>query len=229
MCSTSLLYITNSIILEIKQHNKNNLEYYTFNNFFTQDEQDELLKVFNYLRPYLDSQEETGAGKLNDGSSATSKTGYFFDKLVPPPEAGYGFKSKVWDVLKEISTRSNKSSIYSICHNVWNFYTNELKQEGFIDSNLLMSYYNKDGDHYHFHTDACFLTFVYWIHNGDTNFSGGELELQDLEHTIKPLHNTAILFPGNIPHRVLPIKMIDSNKDSGRLTFTMFIGSKPCK
>lgn len=102
-----------------------------------------------------------------------------------------------------------------------------------------VSRYGDDNQHYDWHVDngnniQRLVTFVYYPTDG--NWSGGEIELSNTpvwkgksfsEETlkIKPEKNLGIIFPSNMPHRVLPTKSSKKFED-GRFSVNCWVGIK---
>lgn len=104
-----------------------------------------------------------------------------------------------------------------------------------------VSRYGSDNQHYGFHVDQLgnknrFITLVYYFYKKPKKWTGGEIQLtnspiingEPLEKdpeilTIIPENNTAIIFAGNVAHRVLDTKS-PKDWDSGRFSANIWIG-----
>lgn len=89
--------------------------------------------------------------------------------------------------------------------------------------NTLLSYY-ENSDYYKPHTDYSKITILHWIYKTPKKFTGGDLKLNDSEHSIECVSNRLLVFPSFLTHEVTPIIMEKKflNKKNGRFTITVF-------
>ena len=75
------------------------------------------------------------------------------------------------------------------------------------------------GQSYPPHHDICAYVGTLWLCLNE--FSGGEFVFNDLEKTIKPSHNSCVIFPAGLQHEVLPVK------GQGRFSISHLMGIRP--
>lgn len=107
--------------------------------------------------------------------------------------------------------------------------TNHLLLDSFFETNTdvtLLSYYD-DGDYYKSHRDNAVWTMVYWMHEETRLWKGGELLLEQLDFSMEPRNNCAVLFPSFLIHSVNKIRSEKPLlRGQGRFSFTTFFNIK---
>jgi len=172
----------------------------------------EFFNMFNYMRPYLLPADETASALYPDGTPKKKNFAIFLHECSPIPNI-VKIVNNIYFHQFGVSMQQNVSSdsLYSLYPRTnW-------------DSHLL-SYYNEDKSGYDYHTDSSLITMIMWFNNGEKNYTGGELHFPDYDMTVNCDHNTGIIFPGHVNHGVKPLKIIDKNKDIGRISYTVFTG-----
>ena len=89
----------------------------------------------------------------------------------------------------------------------------------------LVSYY-ENGDYYDTHYDTSVLTCLIHLYKEPKLFTGGDLCLPDFNYTIEDKNNRLLLFPSSVLHKVNPVSISETDKNScnGRYTITKFMG-----
>lgn len=196
----------------IKEINSGPLNYFEIQNAFNYREHKEFMSLFNYYKPYFRSPSETGGEAIEKDSHTYAKQnkGIFLSDLNPIPHFHNHLLTKYLETVFTTPTlQKNASDAFS-----GSFFCN--------DWSSLVSYYSEDNDSYLPHKDLGIITMLIWLHNGPTNFTGGDLTFPEFNITIPAKHNTGIIFPSWITHQVTPIKIIDPRKDSGRICISLF-------
>ena len=103
-----------------------------------------------------------------------------------------------------------------------------------------------DGDYYRMHrdTDATstrFVSFVYFFYAEPRQFYGGELRIYDnrrvkgVAHAdssqlLSPRQDTLVIFPSDLPHELLPVRVPSNKFEDGRFTINGWIhrGAEGC-
>jgi hypothetical protein len=201
---------------DIKLNHKNGLSYYTIKNIFDEDEIERFYHIFNQVKPHLLPPEHSGSALDENKKPLKNNKAIFTDKIKPYPgifldfEKKLGFhRNKMYDLLGD----NKEDSVYALLPsniNTWN---------------SLISYYCEDNHNYKAHSDNSILTFLMWLDEREKNFTGGELRFPKYDITIECEDNTGVLFPSRVLHEVLDVKIIDKNKDKGRITYSTFLGN----
>lgn len=198
-------------------HNiNNNLEYFTIKNSLNQKEQDLFWNTFNYLKPFLSSPEETGSAKDSEGNLLKNNKALFFDQIKPRPII------ENWLINKLHNTVFSNPKLNQYLYNA---FSNSILNNSFL-FNSLISYYNKNNSEYKTHVDTGKFTLLLWFSNSKNNiknFEGGDLVFPDYDIFIPFKHNTGVIFPSWIKHKVTPLQMLDENLDNGKITYTLFL------
>ena len=205
---------------ELEWYNRDGLDFFTISNCLNPQEMDLLAETFGELQPQFKGGKSVGSDielncgcESNCGNCGTPKNnakGIFLNEANPLPQ----IITKVNE--KYFSTLFNNSKVKELPSSV---YASALNTES---SSHLLTYYNQDNQEYKSHVDSSVITCIMWFHNGETNFTGGELYFPEFDIEVPPLHNTGIIFPSHIEHQVKPIQIIDKNRDSGRISYNIF-------
>lgn len=166
------------------------------------------LNEFKRAIPFFKEPKDTGSATTENHSLKKQNSAIFLNEIVDPDY--FSVSSIGYLVLKIIKSIDEKEFTPNSAMNVMRV---------FSSISILLSAY-RDGDYYLSHRDQSGLTLLLWI-SDDTEFTGGDLILTDFDYRIKPLKNTAILFPSYYRHEVTPIK--SDNKDLIRYTISGFL------
>ena len=177
---------------ELEWYNRDNLDFFTISNCLNPTEMDLLSETFGNLLPQF------------------SKKDIFLNEISPLPQITTKINEKYFPAL------FNNSKVKELPSSV---YASALNTES---SSHLLTYDNQDYQEHKAYTSSSVITCIMWFHNGETNFTGGELYFPEIDVQVSPLHNTGIIFPSHIEYQIKPIKIIDKNKDSGKISYSIF-------
>ena len=195
---------------DLEWYNRDGLDFFTISNCLNPQEMDLLAETFGELHPQLQDSKFTASSQNSWGEPLNKAKGIFLHELLQIP--------KITNLIAEkyFTTLHHNNKIKEMPSSV---YANALNTDS---SSHLLSYHNQDNSDYGIHTDSSVITCIMWFHNGETNFTGGELYFPEFDIEVSPLHNTGIIFPSHIKHQVKPIQIIDKNRDSGRISYNIF-------
>lgn len=198
---------------DLEWYNRDGLDFFTISNCLNPTEIDLLAETFGELQPQFGEAKSIGSdiewGVWGETPKNNAK-GIFLNEVNPLPQIITKVNEKYFPSL------FNNSKIKELPSSV---YASALNTES---SSHLLTYYNQDNQEYKSHVDSSVITCIMWFHNGETNFTGGELYFPEFDIEVPPLHNTGIIFPSHIEHQVKPIQIIDKNRDSGRISYNIF-------
>ena len=198
---------------ELEWYNRDGLDFFTISNCLNPQEMDSLAETFGELQPQFKESNSIGSdtewGVWGETPKNNAK-GIFLNEVNPLPQIITQINKKYFPAL------FNNSKVKELPSSV---YASALNTES---SSHLLTYYNQDNQEYKSHVDSSVITCIMWFHNGETNFTGGELYFPEFDIEVSPLHNTGIIFPSHIEHQVKPIQIIDKNRDSGRISYNIF-------
>ena len=195
---------------ELEWYNRDGLDFFTISNCLNPQEMDLLAETFGELQPQFKDPKFTGSSTDPTGVPLNKSKGIFLQELPQIPQITNLITEKYFTTLhRNIKIKEMPSSVFF----------NSLST---THSSHLLSYHSQDYSDYGIHRDIGVITGIMWFHNGETNFTGGELYFPDFDIEVKPLHNTGIIFPSHINHQVKPLKIIDKNRDSGRISYNIF-------
>lgn len=198
---------------ELEWYNRDGLDFFTISNCLNPQEMDLLAETFGELQPQFKENNSIGSDTEWGVWGETPKNdakGIFLNEVNPLPQIITKVNEKYFPAL------FNNSKVKELPSSV---YASALNTES---SSHLLTYYNQDNQEYKPHVDSSVITCIMWFHNGETNFTGGELYFPEFDIEVSPLHNTGIIFPSHIEHQVKPIQIIDKNRDSGRISYNIF-------
>ena len=173
------------------------IPYLRIENFFSEVELTQL--VFPELDYYTRTGKllnalETGSARDQSGDVIKNNHGVFIEQLY---------------------RENSASSIAGLINNLWNTNTCAAIEQtgpwnrGFRQSNAnatLVNYY-QDGDYYMPHVDDVQFTLLIWLWKEPKAWSGGNFYFNDVNHKIKMVNNSAVLFPGCYTHSVDKVNM----------------------
>lgn len=198
----------------------NNFSFLTIEDFFKPHELDAIWKELEFINSdnHLLPPELTGQTYvLPDGKRMKSNKGVFLETIYKDNNFSGIMKYINENLTKErVDLFANANPLYRNIYQV-NYYSH------------LVSYYEQS-DYYEPHSDISNFTFIVWLFKEPKAFSGGELVLNDINHTVEIKNNMAILFPSAASHQVLPVKMNDPSmfdKGLGRYAITCFMNYNP--
>ena len=178
-------------------------------NCYNEEQLERLWTAYDYLKDKLLSPKDTGSAEDESGRIKKNNKGIFLEDLMPLPR----------DLIKDMHETIRKA-IDSNCG-----YPSDSVYRSvpcITSSRCLLQYYSEDNNGYESHNDTSVFTAVMTFNRSPKNFEGGDFYFEDYDVTIPFKHNTGFIFPSNVNHSVLPIKMIDkSTSEGGRLSLTM--------
>ena len=195
---------------DLEWYNRDGLDFFTISNCLNPQEMDLLAETFGELQPQFKGNKSIGSDIWGENTPKNDAKGIFLNEVNPLPQIITKINEKYFPAL------FNNSKVKELPSSV---YASALNTES---SSHLLTYYNQDNQEYKPHVDSSVITCIMWFHNGETNFTGGELYFPEFNIEVPPLHNTGIIFPSHIEHQVKPITIIDKNRDSGRISYNIF-------
>lgn len=166
------------------------------NDYYTEDEVEQILQNLDNLRNELQTPENTGSARNISGQLRKQNKGVFIenDESVLIKLNRKLFGEVAWDLSKH------------------NWFYDYLKQD--VYDRTLVSYY-EDGGYYKPHRDKSIVTAIYYVWKEPKSFDGGELYFGEFKVPI--VNNCLLVFPSTTEHEV---KMV---KGSGRWAITQFV------
>lgn len=195
---------------DLEWYNRDGLDFFTISNCLNPQEMDSLAETFGELQPQFSGNKSIGSDIWGKNTPKNTSKGIFLNEVNPLPQIITKINEKYFPAL------FNNSKVKELPSSV---YASALNTES---SSHLLTYYNQDNQEYKSHVDSSVITCIMWFHNGETNFTGGELYFPEFDIEVSPLHNTGIIFPSHIEHQVKPVQIIDKNRDSGRISYNIF-------
>lgn len=218
--------------MDIKTYEKH-IPYIIIDDLYDSDQLNSIWREFDFLFDKLNSQDEsTGVlkGALDsDGSMLKNSRSICLDEIYP--------NRNISDILTyNRKFFDNWDLIFGNGNTWWIQCMKESSQVLCKDSTLFS--YMEDGSYYHAHKDDSYITTCTWFYQQPKGFIGGDFILNPKNPGIgKQLtksypsipieikNNRMLVFPGCIPHQVLPVKLTDECKDMkgmGRFCITNF-------
>tara|TARA_B100000424_G_C22902662_1_gene480107 strand:+ start:326 stop:940 length:615 start_codon:yes stop_codon:yes gene_type:complete len=160
-------------------------------NWYTPEEEKNVWKELEFYGSNpIDTAQDGIVAKYEDGKSKGMHNRFYIDKIYT--DEG----KRQSNILKY----NYKHELLELHHNV-NECGHYARQ--FFSSNSMstfISLYNNN-DYYDHHWDNAFWTNLIWFVEEPKNFSGGDLEFEENNTTIKLKHNRAVLFPSMYLHK----------------------------
>ena len=205
---------------DLEWYNRDGLDFFTISNCLNPQEMDLLSETFGELQPQFKGGKSVGSDIKNECECMSG-----CDSCETPLNKGKGIFLHQLPQIPKITNLIAEKYFTTLHHNnkikkmPSSVYVSALNTDS---SSHLLSYHNQDNSDYGTHTDSSVITCIMWFHNGETNFTGGELYFPDFDIEVSPLHNTGIIFPSHIRHQLKPIQIIDKNRNSGRISYNIF-------
>lgn len=167
--------------------------------------------AFDSNNPVEYSYRQDGGTSIEGYNQRVDKSGIFLSSFTDQYR-----NSHIYNNLKFLL----KKNTYDVNnHNLLIGYLNSLKCQDFT---ILVSYYNHNS-FYDVHFDTAILTGIYYLKPHGNCYVGGDLHFIDFNYTFVPEHNSFILFPSYIWHRVN--KVSTEHEGTVRIAITAFIGN----
>jgi Rps23 Pro-64 3,4-dihydroxylase Tpa1-like proline 4-hydroxylase len=184
-------------------------------NWYSQEEYNQVLKECKFLVEYGKSPEKSGSASDEDGTLLKNNKATFIGEIFRDFNISYigrhSFKQYDDQFVKKCI---DIDPIYYMLYD-----TNK--------HDCLMSYY-EDSDYYKAHHDVALFSLITWLYEEPKAFTGGNLSLKsrngDVVQEIECIPNRSVLFPSYMMHEVSEISMEekDMNQNKGRFTISQF-------
>jgi len=190
---------------------KTPFEFLVIDNFYTQEELEQIWVEINALTPnLLAPQKIKSAKEKNTGRFLRNGLGIYVDEVFSDRNKSV-ILSLNRKVFSEVVIEKLKS--FNPFYKLFAYSTNDY---------TLLNYY-EDGNFYDPHVDSALFTTVTMLYHEPKKFLGGNLIFSEHDIGIECINNRLILFPSVVEHNVTNVSMENKYRGMGRYSITQFI------
>jgi len=151
------------------------------------------------------------------------------EKMQPPDKTGdpLASKNKKSLFLDFLYTHRNCSNILNVNRKIFTLInyiedfniSNNLRYSNYDET--MVSYYD-DGAYYDSHRDEFIISSITTFWNEPKKFTGGDLIFTEYNYLPEMKHNTMIIFPSFVFHKVSQVSLDFDSENNGRYTINQF-------
>lgn len=199
--------------MKIQYDEKSKIPYVIIDNFYSEQELKDIWVEIKFLssKDKLLPPEETISATYDDGTLKKRNLGLFLDGVYSQRDT-----SNILNHNRKLFDHDFFVDLENLNH-IFSFIRKATKD------NTLLSYYG-DGDYYKPHADVSLFTAITFFYKEPKQFEGGELVLGE-DINIECKNNRLVLFPSNVIHEVLEVKLKTEEPWMGRYSITSLIGN----
>ena len=189
-----------------------NTPFVVVDNFFGVDEEKEILRELEFIRPHFSGPGSTGGDRHADGSTKKHNNSMGLWEFFARPSV-----SNIWRLSNQFT---DPGFVADLAGDFWP--ARYMKEIPTFADNVIQLLYYEQNDNYETHVDQAFLTYLYWTYKTPRKFTGGDVIL-DGKTTIKCQANRLLIFPSVTPHKVTSVSMEENAPGYGRYCVSNFL------